>query len=194
MVRKYVETVNTGPHFQEPLTPVPSHRGPGISGARAGASLEAGDTGRREQASQPTPVHTVQVSDQQCSGDTGPIMLLPTHVRGETLTCDTHCTALHCTINNMTSVFFLTGFSPKRIPPLTDQITFYHLLLFLRIFYPRQQFYLQMKTQNFVLGKLILFQQFYFLRCCCNPVCLISDNSPEIVNVSSLFVKFANEI
>ena len=117
-------TVYTGRHFQEPLTPVPSHRGPGISGARAGASLEAGDTGRREQASQPTPVHTVQVSDQQCSGDTGPIMLWPTHVRVK-LWHVTH-TALHCTMNNTTSVYFSTGFSLKIISFQTDPIPFNH--------------------------------------------------------------------
>ena len=84
-------TVNTGPHFQEPLTPVPSHRGPGISGARAGAGREAGDTGRSE-PSQPTPVHTAQVSDQQCSGDTGAIMLWP-HVRVTLDIWHIHCTA-----------------------------------------------------------------------------------------------------
>ena len=57
--------VNTGFILQEPLTPVPSHRGPGVAGAGAARPeperREAGERG----AGGPTPVHTVtQVSDQ----------------------------------------------------------------------------------------------------------------------------------
>ena len=50
-------TVNTVHICQEPLTPVPSHRGPGAGSVRLEPGREAGDCGPTER------VHTPQVSD-----------------------------------------------------------------------------------------------------------------------------------